>query len=73
MKKHSEKAYNMLRLYLDVARVNPTRFVLQYATSITSFVFLGLFIPQLQNVFNNVAALIGTPSAESTERSEKRR
>ena len=65
MKKHSEKAYNMLRIFLDVVRVNPTRFVLQYAISIASFVFLGLFIPQLQNVFNNVAALIGTPSADN--------
>lgn len=65
MKKRPEKACNMLQIFLDVVKVNPTRFVLQYAISIISFVFLGLFIPQLQNVFNNVAILIGTPSADN--------
>ena len=63
MKRRCEKTYSIPGIFWEIIQVNPLRFVLQYVMSITSSVLLGLFVAQLQNVFNHAAVMVGTPSA----------
>ncbi len=65
MKHNSEKKYSIGSIFLDVIKVNPFHFILQYIFAITSSVLLGLFITQLQKVFDQAAILLQVPSAEN--------
>lgn len=63
MKKKIKNVYTVPRIFWEVVKVNPAQFVASYVVSTVSAVFLGLFVSQLQNVFDNVALMVEAPSA----------
>lgn len=63
MKKRIKKTYTIPGIFWEVVKVNPAQFLASYVVSTVSAVFLGLFVSQLQKVFDNVAVMVETPSA----------
>ena len=64
MRKVHKKTYNIRRVFGEVVRVSPLQFFLQYVLAVVSSVFLGLFIVQLQNVFDHAAIVVESASAD---------
>lgn len=58
MKKKNKGLYTIPRIFIEVIRVNPAVFVLQYSLSIIASILLGLFIRQLQITFDSIVHLI---------------
>jgi ATP-binding cassette subfamily B protein len=58
------KKYTILGIFFEIAKVSPVKFAVQYIITIVSSVLLGLFISQLQKVFDCVAGLAGNFTTE---------
>lgn len=67
MKGSFEKTCSVPAIFLEVIKVDPTVFILQYVVSIVSSVLMGLFIAQLQEVFDHAAALAASPSQNTIQ------